>query len=83
MDLHLPNPDVRALVAGETIIAFVPPGTVAEGITVDLQARGPRPVDELKPAYRRWSAAGVPSGSFTPRETRPSARSRRNRMPSL
>jgi len=65
--LPLPDPDLRALVAGETIIGFVEPGTVAPGDGVALVATGPRSPEELKPAYQRWADAGIPPGNWSAR----------------
>jgi hypothetical protein len=63
--LRVPNPDLRALASGETIVAFVPTGTVAAGDAVDLAGSGPRPTLELKPAYRRWASCETPPGHWT------------------
>ena len=62
MTLSLPFPDVRALVTGETIVAFVAHGTVAAGATVAIEGTGPRDPSDLKPAYRRWAGDGIPAG---------------------
>lgn len=63
--LNVSDPELRALVSGESVIAFVPRGTVAEGDEVELSANGPLRPDQLKPAYRRWADAGVPEGEWT------------------
>ena len=65
MILTLPNPDLRALIGGETLVAFAPPGTVAAGQHVTLAGGGPRPAAELKPAYRRWADVELPPGDWT------------------
>jgi hypothetical protein len=64
-DLRLPNPDVIALVSGESIVAFTDLDTVAAGSTVTLIGTGPRPPGQLKPAYRRWHDAAIPDGQWT------------------
>lgn len=56
----LPYPDLRAVASGESIVAFVPPGTAAAGDSVRLVAGEPRPAGELGPAYRRWADLPVP-----------------------
>jgi hypothetical protein len=48
-------PDLRALASGESIIAFVPSGSVSAGEMLSLVGSGPRPVAQLAPAYRRWA----------------------------
>lgn len=63
--LSLPDPDLRALVAGEVIVAFVPSDTVASGTVVTLTGSGPRPAMELKPAYRRWASLAAPPGTWS------------------
>jgi hypothetical protein len=62
--LAIPDPDLRALASGESVIAFVPRATLTEGDEVTLEASGPRAADELKPAYRRWAKAGPTDGSW-------------------
>ena len=54
----IPDPDLHALIAGETVVAFTPRNTVDEGDEVELQPAGARPPHELKPAYRHWAEAG-------------------------
>ncbi len=63
--LPLPDPDLRALVTGEVIVAFVAPGSVTPGSEVLLTGSGPRPEAELKPAYRRWARAAPPAGRWS------------------
>ena len=63
--LAIPNPDLRALLSGEVIVAFVPAGTVTSGDVVRLIGAGPRPAHELKPAYRRWSTEALPDGTWS------------------
>ena len=65
MIVLLPNPDLRALATGETIVAFVARGAVSSGTDIGLAAAGPRPPDELTPAYQRWADVEVPSGDWT------------------
>jgi hypothetical protein len=62
--LPIPDPDLRGLAAGESVITFVTRGTLTEGDEVELVGSGPRPATELKPAYRRWADAGPPAGSW-------------------
>lgn len=62
--LAIPDPDLRALASGESVIAFIPRATATEGDEVTLEASGPRAAAELKPAYRRWAKAGPPDGSW-------------------
>lgn len=62
--LAIPDPDLRALASGESVIAFVPRATLTEGDEVALSGSGPRSAAELKPAYRRWANAGPPEGSW-------------------
>jgi hypothetical protein len=57
--------ELRALVTGEIIVAFVPRATVTEGDEVELVAGAPLPPEELKPAYRRWADAAPPTESHT------------------
>ena len=63
--LPLPAPDLRALVAGEVVVAFVERGAVTEGDEVALVARGTVPPENLKPAYARWHDAETPPGAWT------------------
>jgi len=63
--LRLPNADLRALVAGESIIAFVAAGAVTTTDTVALEGSGSRRPSDLKAAYRRWADASVPAGTWT------------------
>ena len=63
--LDLPTPDLRALISGEVIVAFVATGIVTAGDVVTLGSSGPRPAAELKPAYRRWAATAAPDGRWT------------------
>jgi len=63
--LTIPDPDLRALASGETVVAFVPRGAVSPGDEVELAPGGPRQPAQLKPAYRRWADAGPPLGSWT------------------
>lgn len=65
MIVLLPNPDLRALATGETIVAFVARGAVSSGADIGLAAAGPRPPDELRPAYQRWADVEVPAGDWT------------------
>jgi hypothetical protein len=60
--LRISNPELRALVSGESIVAFVPRGTLTEGDEVELAGSGPRPAEDLKPAYRRWAGVAAPDG---------------------
>ncbi|MDP8958773.1 MAG: hypothetical protein M3N51_06135 [Actinomycetota bacterium] len=62
--LALPDPDLRALAIGETIVAFVPRASVSAGDEVELTSSGPGQADHLKPAYRRWAQAGPPEGRW-------------------
>lgn len=63
--LTLPVPDLRALVEGEVVVAFVPRAEVQLGDEVELSAGGSRPAEELKPAYRRWADDEAPEGRWT------------------
>ena len=63
--LALAAPDLRALVQGESIIAFTRRGAVREGDEVELVASGGRSRAELKPAYARWHDVAPPSGDWT------------------
>ncbi|MDJ0960607.1 MAG: hypothetical protein QNJ88_08115 [Acidimicrobiia bacterium] len=63
--LDLPAPDLRALVSGEVIVAFVAAGVVTAGDVVTLGSSGPRPAAELKPAYRRWADTAAPDGRWS------------------
>ena len=65
MIVLLPNPDLRALATGETIVALVARSAVSSGTEIGLAAAGPRPPDELKPAYQRWGDVEVPAGEWT------------------
>lgn len=62
--LPIPDPDLRALATGETIVAFVPRAGVTEGDEVVLVGAGPRPAADLKPAYRRWASLPAPPGEW-------------------
>ena len=62
--VSIPDADARALVGGESIVAFVPRGTLTEGDEVRIVATGARDPATLKPAYRRWAAAGPPQGEW-------------------
>ncbi len=64
-ELALPDPDLRALVGGEVIVAFSARATAEPGDEVTLTGAGPRPAAELKPAYRHWADAGPPPGSWS------------------
>lgn len=55
--LTVSNAELRSLATGETIVAFVPRGTLTEGDEVELHAGGPAPGRGLKPAYVRWRTA--------------------------
>ncbi|HEX9856633.1 MAG TPA: hypothetical protein VGC47_15080 [Acidimicrobiia bacterium] len=61
----IPTPDLRALIGGETVIAFVPRHTVDEGDELELDAGGPRQPEEVKAAYVRWNADPPPPGPWT------------------
>jgi hypothetical protein len=63
--LTLSDPELRALAGGESIIAFIPRGTVSEGDELRLASGGPLAADELKPAYRRWADSGPPPGEWS------------------
>ncbi|CAN5400023.1 hypothetical protein BH24ACT7_BH24ACT7_26110 [soil metagenome] len=63
--LTLPDAEVRALAAGELVVAFVPRMTVGEGDELILNPSGPMPEGELKPAYRRWADQPAPDGAWT------------------
>ena len=63
--LALPAPDLRALVSGEVVVAFVERGAASEGDEVALTNCGGLPPEQLKPAYRRWHAAETPPGVWT------------------
>ncbi len=60
--LAVSDPELRALAAGESIVAFVARGTLSEGDEIELTASGPRPAEELKPAYERWASVDAPGG---------------------
>lgn len=62
--LEIPDPDLRALAGGETIVAFVERANHGPGAEATLIGSGPRPGDSLKPAYRRWADAGPPPGTW-------------------
>ena len=63
--LTVSDPELRGLVTGETIVAFVERMTVTEGDEIELVPSGPLSPDVLKPAYRRWADAGAPAGTWT------------------
>lgn len=62
--LTLTDAELRALVTGETIVAFVGRGDLDEGDEVALTSAGPAAAPDLKPAYRRWAEAGPPAGQW-------------------
>jgi hypothetical protein len=61
----VPAPDLRALVAGETVVIFVPRNTVDVGDEIELARGADRPVDDVKAAYGRWADAEMPPGPWT------------------
>jgi hypothetical protein len=63
--LTVSDPELRALAEGESVVAFVPRGSVSEGDEVGLSTSGSLPIGALKPAYRRWADAGAPEGTWT------------------
>ncbi len=60
--LHLPAPDLMALVTGEIVAAFTGRAAAGEGDEVELLAEGTRPAGELKPAYVHWVDAAPGEG---------------------
>lgn len=56
----LPYPDLRAVASGESVVAFVAPGTAAPGDRIVLAGLGPRPAGDLAAAYRRWADRPIP-----------------------
>ncbi len=63
--LDVPNAELRALVAGEIVVAFTTRAAVREGDEVDLAAGAALDPGALKPAYARWAAAPAPPGDWT------------------
>ena len=60
--LKLPGPDALALIAGESVVAFVDRGELTEGDKRQLSVAGTRGAHDVKPAYRRWLDAPTPDG---------------------
>jgi hypothetical protein len=63
--LAIAAPELLALLEGEIIVVFVARGTCTEGDEVELVVGDPLDADLVKPAYRRWCDAEVPSGPWT------------------
>ena len=62
--VEIATPDLLSLVTGEAVVAFAERGAVDEGDEVELRPGGPRPPEELKPAYRHWADRRV-EGEWT------------------
>jgi hypothetical protein len=54
----------RALIAGETIVAFVDRHSLTEGDEVPVVAAGSASPGDVKPAYRRWIGEPMPNGEW-------------------
>lgn len=65
MSAPLTDVEARALIAGETVLAFVARHSLSEGDEFAIAAGRAARHDEVKPAYRRWIGSPLPDGEWT------------------
>ena len=56
--------EARALIAGETVIAFVDRHSLTEGDELAIEGTHAASPDDVKPAYRRWAREPLPDGAW-------------------
>lgn len=62
---HLSDVEARALIGGETVVAFVPRHSLSEGDECEITPGAEARADAIKPAYRRWIGLPLPDGEWT------------------
>ena len=57
--------EARALISGESVVAFVHRHSFTEGDETPVVAHETASPDAVKPAYRRWIGSDLPTGEWT------------------
>lgn len=57
--------EARALITGETVVAFLDRHSSSEGDELPVVATATARIDAVKPAYRRWVGEELPDGEWS------------------